>query len=89
MDKSLEKWRKQIDKCDQELMNILAKRINIAKEIGKYKKVHGMPLFDKKRWQEVLRSKLVKARSLNISERFIEKLYKIIHKNSLEIEEEN
>ena len=86
MDKLLENWRKQIDKLDEELVNILAKRINIVREIGKYKKAHGLAPLDQKRWQEILRVKLSKTHSLNISEKFIEKLYNLIHEHSLEIE---
>ncbi|MCJ7804330.1 chorismate mutase [Patescibacteria group bacterium] len=86
MDELLKNWRKQINKLDGELLNILAKRINIVREIGKHKKTYGIPSLDEKRWQEVLQSKLSKARSLNIPEKFIEKLYNLIHEHSLEIE---
>lgn len=86
MDKLLENWRKQIDKVDTELLRALAKRITVVKEIGKYKKSRGIPPLDEKRWQEVMRSKISKARSLNISEKFVEKLYNLIHEHSLEIE---
>jgi len=86
MKESLKNWRNQIDELDEELLNIFAKRINIVREIGKHKKTYDIPPLDEKRWQEVLQSKLSKARSLNIPEKFIEKLYSLIHENSLEIE---
>jgi len=86
MDNLLADWRKQIDRLDEELINVLAKRINIVKKIGKYKKENGIPPLDQKRWQEVLKSKLSKARLLNISEKFVERIYNIIHEHSLEIE---
>jgi len=89
MDSLLADWRKQIDKIDEELINVLAKRINIVREIGKYKKENGIPPLDEKRWQEVLKSKLSKACLLNISEKFIKKLYEVIHDHSLEIENKN
>ncbi len=86
MKESLTNWRKQIDKLDEELLNVLAKRTNIVREIGEHKRTYGIPPLDEKRWQEVLQSKLSKARSLNIPEKFIEKLYSLIHEHSLEIE---
>jgi len=89
MDSLLADWRKQIDKIDEELINVLAKRINIVREIGKYKKENGIPPLDEKRWQEVLKSKLSKTCLLNISEKFIKKLYEVIHDHSLEIENKN
>ncbi len=48
MDSLLADWRKQIDKIDEELINVLAKRINIVREIGKYKKENGIPPLDEK-----------------------------------------
>ncbi len=86
---SLENWRKQIDELDKELLHTLAKRVDIVREIGKFKKAHGVAPLDQKRWQEVLQSKLLEARSLNLSEEFIEKLYNLIHEYSLEIESDD
>ena len=86
MDKSLERLREQIDALDEELLNILAKRINVVREIGKYKKARSIPPLDEKRWQEVLKSKLSKAHSWNVSETLVESLYNLIHEHSLEIE---
>lgn len=87
--KSLEDWRKQIDAFDEELLHVLAKRINIVRKIGKLKKAHGISLLDEKRWQTVLESQFSKAELLNLSEDFIKKLYNLIHEYSLEIESES
>lgn len=89
MKESLENFRDQIDKIDNKLLNTLAERENIVRKIGEYKKKCNIPPFDEKRWQEVIDSKLSKARSLNISEEFVEKLYGLIHENSLEIEDKS
>lgn len=85
-DKLLEDWRKQIDLLDDELLHILTKRLNIVRKIGKLKNTHGFKLLDEKRWQQVLQSKLAKAKSLNLPPEFIGKLYNLIHEQSLEIE---
>lgn len=84
--KLLDDWRKQIDSIDEQLLHILAKRINTVREIGKLKKTHGIVPLDEKRWQEVLGSKLSKAKVLGLSKDFIKKLYDLIHEYSLEIE---
>jgi len=85
-DKSLEDWRKQIDTLDEELLNVLAKRINIVRKIGEFKKARGISLLDEKRWQQILHSTLSKAKSLHLSQVFIEKLYNLIHEYTLEVE---
>lgn len=86
MNDKLDNLRRQIDVFDEKLLLILARRIHIVREIGEIKKEHGVKPLDGKRWQGVLRSKLSKAHSLNLSEKFIEKLYNLIHEYSLEIE---
>ncbi len=89
MDKKLENLRKQIDNLDQDLLALFAKRTSIVRKIGKFKKIHGIPPLDEKRWQQVLEGKLVKAESLNLSKDFIKKIYTLIHKYSLRIERKN
>ena len=84
----MEGLREEIDCIDEELLNIIGKRIRIVEEIGKYKKANGLPSLDEERWREVLRSKIVRAQSLGISENFVEKIYNLIHEHSLEIEKE-
>jgi chorismate mutase len=86
MNDKLEYWRKQIDKLDDDLLDILAKRLDIVREIGKAKRAQGIRLLDEKRWHEVLESKLSKAELLNLPKDLIETLYEHIHKHSLEIE---
>ncbi len=88
MNDKLENWRKQIDELDDDLLLILARRIKIVAEIGKYKKAHNIVPFDEKRWHELLESKLSKAKLLNLPKNLIKTLYEHIHKYSLEIEKE-
>lgn len=89
MDNKLEDWRKQIDLLDEELLGVLAKRINLVREIGKFKRANHLSPLDKKRWRQVLESQLTKAQSLNLSKNFIKKIYDQIHKYALEIETDN
>lgn len=88
MNGKLKDWRKQIDAIDEDILVLLAKRINIVRKIGNFKKKHEIKPFDQKRWQKVLESKLSKAHTLNLSSSFIKKLYILIHEYSLEVENE-
>lgn len=86
MNDKLKDWRKQIDDIDEDILAFLAERMKIVGEIGKFKRLHSIALLDEKRWQKVLESKLSKANGLNLSEKFVQKLYDLIHQHSLEIE---
>ncbi len=54
----LEELRSEIDKLDEELIDILRRRMNIVEEIGKYKKENNITILQLKRWSRVIRSRV-------------------------------
>lgn len=51
----LHELRKEIDKIDKQIIELLEKRVRIAKEIGEIKRELNLPVRDEKREEEVLR----------------------------------
>ncbi|MBO7325783.1 MAG: bifunctional 3-deoxy-7-phosphoheptulonate synthase/chorismate mutase type II, partial [Bacteroidales bacterium] len=51
---SLNELRKQIDECDNDLIQLLAKRMRVCREIGTYKKEHGVNILQTGRYNEIL-----------------------------------
>ena len=51
---TLEQLRSEIDKLDEELIDILARRMAVAEEIGKYKKENNITILQLKRWSHVI-----------------------------------
>ncbi|MBI3984634.1 MAG: chorismate mutase [Candidatus Levybacteria bacterium] len=84
----LKKLRKEIDEIDRELLSVVAKRASVVRKIGKLKRKNNIKPLDQKRWEEVLESRILIAKSLNLDKDFIKNLYTLIHKNSLTIESE-
>lgn len=82
----LAQWRAEIDALDTQLLEVLARRVQVVLEIGKYKKIHGLPPLDPERWQQVLNGNIEKGKALNLSQPVIEALYHLIHDYSLELE---
>lgn len=85
--KNIDALRKKLDSIDTKLLNILAQRMTIVEEIGKIKKEKGILPLDKKRWEEVLSSRTKIGKEFGLSEKFIENIWNIIHKASVEKEE--
>lgn len=54
----LEEKRKKIDELDQELVRLITKRLEVATEIGFYKKEKGMKILDRSREEEVIQKNL-------------------------------
>ncbi|RLD85131.1 MAG: 3-deoxy-7-phosphoheptulonate synthase [Bacteroidetes bacterium] len=80
---TLEDLRFKIDKYDNELLDILQKRMETAEAIGKYKKRANMTILQPSRWEEVVGNSLKKGRKRNLSDRFTSKIFKAIHEESI------
>ncbi len=87
--KSLDKLRKDIDDLDTELLKILSNRLSVAKDIGKLKTDQRLKYFDKVRKDFVMEKWLNESKNLNLSTVEVKKLYKLIHKISINIEKKN
>ena len=86
---TLEELRKQIDQIDAKLITVLSDRMKLVQKIGTYKKIKGIPPLDKKRWEQVLASKLKLAQSQGLNIIFIRKIYELIHEQALLIEQKS
>lgn len=73
----LEDLRKEIDECDNEIIRLLKRRMEISREIGVVKKENNLPLYDEKREQEVMK-KLEGMSSGILSKETIDNIYKEI-----------
>ena len=70
----IKKLRKQIDGIDRKIVNLIEKRISIAKEIGGIKKREGMEIKDPVREEEVFRN----VSKTSLDNKFVKKIYKEI-----------
>jgi chorismate mutase len=82
----LQELRKIIDEIDDELMNVLKKRIQIIEEIGRYKKEHNITIFQLERWQEILRTRGRWADNLGLSRQHVERLCQLLHEESIRVQ---
>jgi chorismate mutase len=80
--------RKLIDSIDEELMDVIRKREEVIRLIGKYKKDHNVTAFQLERWQEILRTRAQWADKRHISRSHIEKLCQLLHEESIRIQNE-
>lgn len=80
---TLEELRDQIDLLDNELINIVANRMEVVKKIGEWKKKNNVSVYQSSRFEKILDYVRDKARQYNLSERFIETVFKAIHEESI------
>ncbi len=80
----LEELRSEIDKIDDELIHILAKRMDIVEEIGKYKKENNITILQLKRWSYVIHDRVKRGEDLGLTRDFLVKLLESLHEESIQ-----
>jgi chorismate mutase len=80
---NLAELRRQIDGIDENLLELLAKRMRISREIGVYKKEHNTPVLQTSRYGEILENRAKAAALMGLNTDFIEKILKEIHEESV------
>jgi chorismate mutase len=79
--------RSQIDIADQNLLDILGKRMKVAEQIGTLKRANNVAVLQNKRWNEILGSMILEGQDRGLSEEFILRVFKAIHQESINKQE--
>ena len=75
--------RKQIDGIDNDLIELLAKRMRVAREIGQYKKEHKMTVLQSKRYSEIIDKRGAQGALCGISPDCMNTIFEAIHEESV------
>ena len=75
--------RHQIDELDNQLMELLAKRMRVCREIGQYKKEHNMTVLQAARYNEILEKRGAQGALCGMDADFVAKVFEGIHQESV------
>ncbi len=75
--------RCEIDKIDDELIELLARRMEISCRIGRYKKAHAMPILQRQRYDEILSRRAAEAEALGMRGDFMRTVWQAVHEESV------
>ena len=84
----LDLLRSRIDAIDTELLEILASRMEIAKQIGIYKKENNVMALQINRWSELMENRVKIGTGLSLNKTFIKILFQLIHEDSVRMQTE-
>lgn len=79
----LDEYREVIDQIDDELMQLLAKRMNMAERIGEYKKDNKLTILQTSRWNEILERGMSVGKNLGLSYEFVSTFLESVHMESI------
>ncbi|MES2133362.1 MAG: chorismate mutase [Bacteroidota bacterium] len=82
----LEQFRNIVDEIDDELMNVLKKRMKVMEQMGDYKKEQHITIFQLERWQEILRTRSQWAEKIGLPRAFVEKICLLLHEESIRVQ---
>lgn len=79
----LEGYRSEIDRLDDELMNVLENRMKVAGQIGECKKENSVTILQSGRWDSILEKSISAGADKGLSAEFIKKIFSAIHQESI------
>ncbi|MBP6577374.1 MAG: bifunctional 3-deoxy-7-phosphoheptulonate synthase/chorismate mutase type II [Chryseobacterium sp.] len=80
------KHRTLISDMDFQLIELLSQRMKISGKIGNLKKENNIAIFQPERWKVITEYANQKASETGMSQEFIEKVFKAIHEESIEVQ---
>ena len=75
--------RAQIDVVDNNLVDALARRMEISREIGQLKKENNISIMQAERWDVVMEDVLSRASAYGLDARLVDEIYALIHAYSV------
>lgn len=80
---SLELLRSKIDRIDDELLELLARRMQVSRDIGKYKRANNLPIVQPLRYNDLMQRRVSLGSTLDINPDFLRSLLALIHEESV------
>ena len=84
--KDINSLRVEIDQLDEQLWEIIGKRVDVAREIGEWKRANGEQVLQPERYQQVLNQCLELGKQQGLSETLIREVMEALHKESIKVE---
>lgn len=80
----LEILRGEIDKIDNEMIDLLSKRFEKVQQIGEIKKNNNITILQLDRWKQLTEDRLAVAKSFGLDEKFLLNFFELIHETSIQ-----
>ena len=81
--KALDKLRTEIDQIDDELFQLLSKRMQVAENIGRVKRENNVAILQGGRWNSIVEKVVSQSKKLGLSEEFLKVVLEAIHIESI------
>lgn len=80
---NLNDLRRLIDDIDDSLLELLSKRMEVARDIGEYKRHNKLPVIQMDRYRDLMEKRVRDGEKLDLSPDFVKRLLSLIHEESV------
>ena len=80
---ALDSLRQQINQLDNEMVQLLGRRMQVAEQIGRYKKENNITILQAGRWQEIVEKACQQGAQVGLSREFITRYLEAVHMESI------
>ena len=84
----LEMYRQEIDSIDEMIIQKLARRMELSRKIGRYKKDHSLMVLQMDRWEQILNNRVAMGAAMSINPKFMKKFLEMLHEESINLQTE-
>ena len=84
--KDLASLREEIDQLDEQLWEIIGRRVEVARAIGEWKRTHAEPVIQTQRFQEVLEHCHRLGQIYGLSKEVVDEVMQALHTESVRVE---
>lgn len=88
-DGQLQRLREEIDLLDNQLLQLLMARLEVAGEIAKVKERDNLAVYQPKRWEQLLQQRRQAATELGLDPDFVEEIFETVHAESVRVQLKN
>ena len=81
--KALDKLRIEIDRLDDEVLELLAERMKLSETIGSFKREKNISILQPERWTDIIMRSKALGKNLGLGEEFILSVIQAIHQESI------
>lgn len=75
--------RRKIDEIDIRLIELLASRMEVSREVGQFKKEHNVSVLQTDRYNEILEKRGEQGVTCGLGREFVQSIFKLIHEESV------
>jgi chorismate mutase len=83
----IEELRLEVDSIDEHIIELLGKRMEIAKKMGDLKRKNNVSTLQPERWKEIIQSRVTMGSEQKLSGEFIFQLFQAIHEEAIQQQE--